>query len=193
VKQKKIDEILKKLGETGLSSAYEPGKPREAIFYRFMEDKECYIKVLTSFHYREKRKIDNFSYRVSAQFYNPKDDIPVFVMRPKVVSMNQPVDDIINETMILVEQAQLLIDSCEDVQVFLQGKKEKEAAIFEEEKIGERRVQGQLVKHRDYPESFGIITEITGKNMKVRWVKGLGESTPIERYARKSPLVLPFP
>jgi len=192
MKQKKIDEILKKLGEAGLSSAYD-GNPREALFFRFLEDKQCYIKVLTSFHHREKRRIENIPYRVSAQFYNPKDDIPVFIMRPQAVSMNQSVDDIIVETMTLVEQAQVLIDSCEDVQVFLQGEREKEAVIVEEEKVAELRAQGQLVKHRNHPESFGVIAEIAGKNMKVRWIRGLGERMPTERYARKSPLILPFP
>tara|TARA_R100001594_G_scaffold59861_1_gene93866 strand:+ start:242 stop:820 length:579 start_codon:yes stop_codon:yes gene_type:complete len=192
MKQSKINEILKRLGETDLSSAYD-GQPPEALFFRFIEDKGCYIKVLTSFHYREKRRIENIPYRVSAQFYGPTRKDPVFIMHPQVVSMKQSVDDIIDETMTLVEQACSLIDSCEDVQAFLQKKSEEEAAIFEQEKVGDQRETGQLVKHRDYPESFGVIAEIEGKNMKIRWIRGLGEHMPIERHARKSTSILPFP
>ncbi len=190
--QSKINEVLKRLGETGLSSAYD-GIPPEALFFRFIEDKGCYIKVLTSFHHREKRRIENIPYRVSAQFYGSNLKEPVFIMRPQAVSMKQSVDDIIDETMTLVEQANSLIDSCEDVQVFLQKKSEEEAVIFEQEKVADQRETGQLVKHRDYPESFGVIAEIEGKNMKIRWIKGLGEGMPIEQHARKSTSILPFP
>tara|TARA_R100000008_G_scaffold56034_1_gene34437 strand:- start:204 stop:782 length:579 start_codon:yes stop_codon:yes gene_type:complete len=192
MKQSKINEIVKRLEEMGLSRAYR-GDPPETIFYRFLEDKQCYIEVLTSFHDKENRRINNLAFRVAAEFADFKRNYQAFVMSPEAVSTKGAVDDIIRETVLLMEKAEVTIDSCEDVRIFLELKRQEEEAFLRDKKIFEQRAPGNLVKHRDYPTSFGVISEISGKNMKVRWVNGMGEDMPVERYARKSPLVLPFP
>ena len=192
MKQKKIDQLLKELDNTGLTRADRGGK-RELIYYRLIEDKQVYVQVLTGYNAKNGEEIEGLQYRVAAELVDLENDNIKFVMSPQVISTSGTVKNIMDKTLSLVEHAVGLVDTCEDVQEFIQSKMEKQAVLFENAKIAEKREVGQLVKHRDHPLSFGIITELGEPKMKVKWTKNSPvENQNIMSYLKESRLILPY-